>query len=212
MNYFCHHRDQWVGPMFVYDESWREDIPFLADHTTSDILILCQWNFYIPMNALNWYKSHRRDALLMQRIDPDDFDPENDDSTYYEKLADIEKCVSILLNVREELNSFITKEGATAPWFMLKMMSEVRNQFVKTKFLKEGWERRREQVIIHHQKLRFMEFASLLNRKFYQYGVKENYITRNILLFMFDLHPRLRPRDTVKINLYCSEDEESLIN
>jgi hypothetical protein len=207
MNFWCTEREQWVGPRFCYEESYQEDIPFLSDFTTGDILVVSQWDFYLPMHALQYYRAHRRDHHIMNRIDPDDFDITNEDFTYYEKLAECEKSKRIIEILIEDLETYISKEGP-GTWFLYKAICEMRNNIPKLKLLKEGWNHKREQIIVYHQKNRFMEFAVLVNKKFYKLGIKENCLTFNILTFMFDLHPYLRPKKSFVIDLNCNENED----
>lgn len=194
--------------MFSYEESCCEEVPFLADYTMGDIIVLRSWNFHVEIAAFNYLRSKRSHRIL-DRIDPDDYDVSNDSLTFYEKLADIAKFERVSGILQAEVNEWILEQEKTYCWFLYTTVQHLRIESERLSIIKKGWRNVREYVIAYHQKLRFMEFASYINYYVLRlFKCKVNPITRLILLHVFELHPFNVPKKRVQ----CDDECDSLID
>lgn len=202
--------------LFHYNENALE-LPFLADYTFGDALIIQNWVDYNQMQALRWIKRHKGDRRTLALLDPDEWVYDDDDGlTYYEKLSDIERNVNICEAYAKQIFDLrlllTTTPEFYQHWYQYladESLASQRDLIIK---YRDEWEEKAELIQAREQRKRMLEFASLINYKTLfgcsAVSFKENGITFHILKFIFKVYLRNRPVRIPPNQLECEEDPD----
>lgn len=192
------------------DEHWENTIPFLADPNIGDLILFGRWGHYIIAEAHTWLRrsKYRNESDMWDMLDPRNYDMFHPDRTFYEKLADCEKYMEIAAIVHRDLIEFKRRETIGAVFWKTGILQDIESKISNTSWAKYQWQEKREEIVIHQQRIRIEEFAVLINRWFYKRNMKCNPITKKILDFVFKWHPSNLPdvfSQTTVVDLTCDE-------
>jgi hypothetical protein len=201
--------------LFHYNENAFK-LPFLADYTFGDALIIQNWVDYCNMQAIRWIKRHKGSKRALALLDPEQWVYDEDDGlTFYERLADVERNINICEMYAKQI--FDLKLMLTAPEFHRHWYQYVADQSLNTQRelildYRDVWEEKTKIIQAKQQRKRILEFASFINYKTLygstSYSYKENGITFYILKFVFNVYQRNRPCRIPPNQLECEEDPE----
>jgi hypothetical protein len=190
------------SPYVSYDETLdqvqRNIVPFLQDRDVHEYMILQNSEFFIASKCYSWRMRIRRNTSIAHLyIDPAFWviDPSR---SFYDLMVHIKAVVEFLRGSSKEMMDCKKdwQKNLSGPFFW---MSSVYDAIEANRKMFDGlirqWAHKEQLIIAEFERKRIMEFAMLLNQKFYRkHGAKVQGITFKILRGIFTFHPLNRSK------------------
>ena len=198
--------------MLKQNESIHVDYPFLVDYDLHDDILLANEEYQITSRSYSFNRRVMVDhSIELMVLNPTSFEfIDTDDRSFYEKLLEIKwRMVHITRSISDlklwQLHSHNFTSRNVMTWFSpVDAMVDYR-EFIWNDFILE-WNEHRQKLIAKVQRQRILEFAMIINKKFFRdntYGVEMQIkpITFQIMLYLFDFHPLNRNTAYYKNNM-----------
>jgi len=179
------------SPYITYDECvYKTDIPFLADYTLGDLMILKNMEFQIASKCYIWKQQLRRNPtwdFAQTIIDPELWLPDSS-RTYYSKIVHIRAVLEFIRSSDIDMLQWMyqVNKNLRGPFFWLYNLQDLiaKQSRIFTSYVL-NWRFTMAAMIATEERKRIKEFQWLLKEKFGQFHFYENGIIFNILRYIF---------------------------